>query len=122
MISESQRSPTILSRLKEAYNQPSSVKKIPSSAAQSVQSNDALAKLLNSPEANSLSAEQKQQLKVAFAEGYLAANHPEAQKGGKTMKYLKVSRVHSVYLLLSCDLLLRLRSVINKKFRVYCYF
>lgn len=90
MISESQRTPTILSRLKEAYNQPSTLKKSPIGSGQSVQSTDVLAKLLNSSETANMTSEQKQQLKVAFAEGYLAANHPEAQKGGKTMKYLKV--------------------------------
>lgn len=90
MISESQRTPTILSRLKEAYNQPSTLKKSPIGSGQSAQSTDVLAKLLNSSETANMTSEQKQQLKVAFAEGYLAANHPEAQKGGKTMKYLKV--------------------------------
>lgn len=37
--------------------------------------------------------EQKNILKVAFAEGYLAANNSDgSQKGGKTMKWLKVRR------------------------------
>lgn len=35
---------------------------------------------------------QKQQIKVAFAEGYLAGSNPEhgGQKGGRAMRYLKV--------------------------------
>lgn len=38
-----------------------------------------------------LNGEQKTRLKVAFAEGYLAANNADgSQKGGRTMKYLKV--------------------------------
>lgn len=90
IISENQRTPTILSRLKEAYNQPNSMKKLPTSTTQSGQASESLAKLLNSADINNLSDEQKQQLKVAFAEGYLAANNPDTQKGGKTMKYLKV--------------------------------
>lgn len=37
--------------------------------------------------------EQKNILKMAFAEGYLAANNSDgSQKGGKTMKWLKVRR------------------------------
>lgn len=35
--------------------------------------------------------DQKNRLKVAFAEGYLAGNNPEGgAKGSRTMKYLKV--------------------------------
>jgi hypothetical protein len=92
MISENQRNPTILSRLKEAYNQPSTLKDSPLRSGQSAQVNESLAKLLNNAEVNNLTADQKQQIKVAFAEGYLAANHPDnAQKGGRAMKYLKVN-------------------------------
>lgn len=95
MISDNNRQPTILSRLKEAYNQPGGGK-VPigglgsSQSTQNIQ-NESLSKLLSEAELSSLTPEQKQQLKVAFAEGYLAANHPEnAQKGGRAMKYLKV--------------------------------
>lgn len=98
MIAENQRNPTILSRLKEAYNQPSSsggVKRHDtlnqsSQTKQTIQ-HESLSKLLNQVDTN-LTTEQKHQLKLAFAEGYLAANHPEStEKGGKAMKYLKVS-------------------------------
>ncbi len=45
--------------------------------------------LQNNPE---LTDEQKDKLKVAFAEGYLAASHPDNvnKQGGRAMKYLKV--------------------------------
>jgi hypothetical protein len=104
VIAEHQRNPTLLSRLKEAYNQPagSTGKRLdslnPTAAAagggqatkQTIQ-HESLSKLLNQFDSN-LTPEQKQQLKVAFAEGYLAANHPEnAEKGGRAIKYLKVS-------------------------------
>lgn len=89
LIADSQRNPTILSRLKEAYNQPGG--KSPAVVAQTAQTlqNQSLTKLLNQNE--NLTTDQKQQMKVAFAEGYLAASHPDnAQKGGRAMKYLKV--------------------------------
>ncbi|CAG9804277.1 unnamed protein product [Chironomus riparius] len=96
LIAENHRNPTILSRLKEAYNQPASsgVKRHDtinqtSQTKQTIQ-HESLAKLLNQVETN-LTTEQKHQLKLAFAEGYLAANHPESsEKGGKAMKYLKI--------------------------------
>lgn len=92
LISDSQRNPTILSRLKEAYNQPGGKTNpiISAQAAQTLQ-NESLSKLLSQTDVNNLTPEQKQQLKVAFAEGYLAASHPEnAQKGGKAMRMLKM--------------------------------
>lgn len=92
LISDSQRNPTILSRLKEAYNQPGG-KMNPIVSAQVAQTlqNESLTKLLSQTDVNNLTPEQKQQLKIAFAEGYLAANHPDnAQKSGRAMKYLKV--------------------------------
>lgn len=92
LISDSQRNPTILSRLKEAYNQPGG-KNNPIVGAQSAQTlqNESLSKLLSQTDVNNLTPEQKQQLKIAFAEGYLAANHPDnAKKDGRAMKYLKV--------------------------------
>jgi ATP-dependent metalloprotease len=59
-------------------------------AAQTLQ-NESLTKLLNSTDASNLTPEQKQQMKVAFAEGYLAANHPEnVKKDGRAMRYLRV--------------------------------
>lgn len=48
-------------------------------------------KLLSEVNDPSISEEQKQRLKVAFAEGYLTASHPEhANRSGKAMRYLKV--------------------------------
>jgi hypothetical protein len=92
LISDSQRNPTILSRLKEAYNQPGSGKN-PGLSGQSAQSlqNESLTKLLHQADLSNLTPEQKQQLKVSFAEGYLAASHPDnAKKDGRALKYLKV--------------------------------
>ena len=79
--------------MKDAYNQPGGGGRNPvvaNQAAQTIQ-DESLTKLLNQADMNNLTTEQKQQLKVAFAEGYLAATHPSnAQKDGKFMKYLKV--------------------------------
>lgn len=95
LISDNQRNPTILSRLKDAYSQQPAVGKgeknsiVLGQTAQTTQ-NDSLNKLLNHPDLDNLSPEQKQQLKVAFAEGYLAANHPDnTKKDGRAIKYLK---------------------------------
>lgn len=96
LISDSQRNPTILSRLKEAYSQPGSGKSsvIGTQTAQTIQS-DSLTKLLSQTD-DSLTPEQKQQLKIAFAEGYLAANSPEnAKKDSRAMKILKVSGINA---------------------------
>lgn len=92
LISDNQRNPTILSRLKEAYNQPGG-KTNPLVVAQTAQTlqNESLTKLLNSTDIDNLTPEQKQQLKVAFAEGYLAGNNPDnTKKDGRAMKYLRV--------------------------------
>lgn len=51
--------------------------------------NEFLNKLLQST--SDLSDDQKKNVKIAFAEGYLAASHPEGgQKSGRAIKYLKV--------------------------------
>lgn len=52
------------------------------------------ARILTQADASKAPEEQKNILKLAFAEGYLAANSGEGagQKSGKTMKYLKVKR------------------------------
>lgn len=93
LISDNQRNPTILSRLKEAYNMPANgAKKLDSTAGmKSTIQQESLHKLVNQLGTN-LTEEQKKQLKVAFAEGYLAASHPEntAEKGGKAIKFLKI--------------------------------
>lgn len=95
LISDSQRNPTILSRLKEAYNQPG--EKGPMVIGQNAQTiqNESLSKLLSQTDVSNLTSEQKQQLKIAFAEGYLAANSPEnAKKNSRAMKFLKVNACH----------------------------
>lgn len=48
-------------------------------------------KLLNEVNDPTMPDEQKQRLKIAFAEGYLTATHPDhANRSGKAMRYLKV--------------------------------
>lgn len=53
---------------------------------------DSFARILTQVDASKAPEEQKNILKVAFAEGYLAANNSSegGQKSGKTMKYFKV--------------------------------
>ncbi|GBP81055.1 ATP-dependent zinc metalloprotease YME1 homolog [Eumeta japonica] len=41
-------------------------------------------------EESQLTNEQKEKLKIAFAEGYLAGSHPDNQRGTKASKYLKL--------------------------------
>ncbi|XP_028042980.1 ATP-dependent zinc metalloprotease YME1 homolog isoform X1 [Bombyx mandarina] len=48
-----------------------------------------LDKLLND-DANHLTHQQKDKIKIAFAEGYLAGSHPENVRGTKASKYLKL--------------------------------
>lgn len=51
----------------------------------------AFSKILTQVEQTDVPEEQKDRLKVAFAEGYLAANGSEGgHKDSRTMKYLKV--------------------------------
>lgn len=110
VIAENKRNPTMLSRWKDAFSQQSTNeldldgRKFEASSSSSTSSplggiqlhnaktmqHESLSKLLNQIE-NNLTPEQKQQLKVSFAEGYLAASHAEkAQKEGRTLKYLRV--------------------------------
>lgn len=109
VIAENQRNPSMLNRWRDAFNQQSNHemefdgKKFDSSHVSSSSSSsggglqnaksmqhESLSKLLNQIEHN-LTPEQKQQLKVSFAEGYLAASHAEkTQKEGRTLKYLRV--------------------------------
>lgn len=52
--------------------------------------NEYLNRILNSSESE-LSEEQKNKIKIAFAEGYLAASHPDsAHKSGRAFKYLRL--------------------------------
>jgi len=53
--------------------------------------NEAFNKLLLQADDKSLTSEHKQRLKIAFAEGYLAAANTDGQqKSSRAMKYLKV--------------------------------
>lgn len=55
------------------------------------QYSEPLNKLLNEVNDPTMGEEQKQRLKIAFAEGYLTATHPDHERrSGKAMRYLKV--------------------------------
>lgn len=52
---------------------------------------DSFSRILTQVDSVNVPDEQKNRLKLAFAEGYLAANSSDGgHRGGKTMKYLKV--------------------------------
>lgn len=54
--------------------------------------NESLTKLIQQADNSDLPIEQRQNIKIAFAEGYLAASNTDGgQKSGKAMKYLKAS-------------------------------
>lgn len=103
VIAENKRNPSMASRWKDAFNQQSSHNELDMDGRSKFESHtmstganaknvqhESLSKLLNQIETN-LTPEQKQQLKVSFAEGYLAASHAEkTQKEGRTLKYLRV--------------------------------
>lgn len=63
-----------------------------STSAQSGGANETFTKLLRETENDDhLPTDQTQKLKIAFAEGYLAAGNTDGnQKSGRAMKYLKV--------------------------------
>ncbi|XP_018783623.1 PREDICTED: ATP-dependent zinc metalloprotease YME1 homolog isoform X2 [Bactrocera latifrons] len=84
---EMKRNPTIFSRLKTAFG--GSSQKIDTEMSQ-VQA-ETLKKLLQKSSEQGPKKNEVDNIKIAFAEGYLAAtNSDESPKSGKTMKYLKV--------------------------------
>ncbi|XP_011202099.1 ATP-dependent zinc metalloprotease YME1L isoform X2 [Bactrocera dorsalis] len=84
---EMKRNPTIFSRLKTAFG--GSSQKIDAEMSQ-VQA-ETLKKLLQKSSEQGQKKNEVDNIKIAFAEGYLAAtNSDESPKSGKTMKYLKV--------------------------------
>lgn len=113
IVAELKRNPGMLSRIRGAFGEkqkslnktisttttldlegPSSrmdTAHVPVSAASG---SETLSKLLQKVDETGLNGEQKQRLKVAFAEGYLAANSADGAKGSRTMKYLKVRISH----------------------------
>lgn len=67
-----------------------SVRKETAATIKTIENNESLSKLLKKQPAN-FSPEQKKELKVSFAEGYMAASQTEkAQKDGRTLRYLRV--------------------------------
>lgn len=100
IVAENQRNPSLFNRWRDAFNQQTAShdgdiegrKLDAQNATQTTRTmqHESLSKLLNQFESN-LTPEQKQQMKVSFAEGYLAASHQEkAAKEGRTIKYLRV--------------------------------
>lgn len=84
---EMKRNPTIFSRLKTAFG--GNPQKIDAELSQ-VQA-ETLKKLLKKSSEQGQKKNEVDSIKIAFAEGYLAAaNSDESPKSGKTMKYLKV--------------------------------
>ncbi|XP_014100906.2 ATP-dependent zinc metalloprotease YME1L isoform X1 [Bactrocera oleae] len=84
---EMKRNPTIFSRLKTAFG--GNPQKIDAELSQ-VQA-ETLKKLLQKSSEQGQKKNEVDNIKIAFAEGYLAAtNSDESPKSGKTMKYLKV--------------------------------
>ncbi|XP_011192982.2 ATP-dependent zinc metalloprotease YME1L isoform X1 [Zeugodacus cucurbitae] len=84
---EMKRNPTIFSRLKTAFG--GNPQKIDAEMSQ-VQA-ETLKKLLQKSSEQGPKKNEVDNIKIAFAEGYLAAtNSEESPKSGKTMKYLKV--------------------------------
>uniref|UniRef100_A0A1L8D8T9 Putative atp-dependent zinc metalloprotease yme1 protein isoform x2 n=1 Tax=Nyssomyia neivai TaxID=330878 RepID=A0A1L8D8T9_9DIPT len=88
VVAEMKRNPGMMSRVRDAFGpNRTATAHVPSSATTS---SETLTKLLQQVDDAGLNGEQKQRLKVAFAEGYLAANNADGSKGSRTMKYLKV--------------------------------
>ncbi|XP_055919041.1 ATP-dependent zinc metalloprotease YME1L [Eupeodes corollae] len=83
---EAKRSPSLIARIRNSLGG-SSNKYEPSIAVHT----ETLTKLLKNSTEGGLQKDGEKNIKVAFAEGYLAAlNSDETTKSGKTMKYLKV--------------------------------
>lgn len=83
---ESKRNPSMLSRIRSSFGG-SQNKFEPPIAVHT----ETLTKLLKNANEHGLQKDGDKNIKVAFAEGYLAAlNSDETNKSGKTMKYLKV--------------------------------
>lgn len=81
---EQERNPTITSKLKKVFG--GSVHR---NELRARVQNETLAKLLQRSGGKG-STKDAEAIKIAFAEGYLAANSEEHPKSGKTVKYLKV--------------------------------
>ncbi|XP_055689264.1 ATP-dependent zinc metalloprotease YME1L isoform X2 [Lutzomyia longipalpis] len=88
VVAEMKRNPGIMSRVRDAFGPNRSTTTLDSPSPTS--SSETLTKLLQQVDDAGVNGEQKQRLKVAFAEGYLAANNTDGSKGSRTMKYLKI--------------------------------
>ncbi|XP_053962107.1 ATP-dependent zinc metalloprotease YME1L isoform X1 [Anastrepha ludens] len=87
IAAEMKRNPTIFSRLKTAFGGHPQKLETDISHAQA----DTIKKLLQKSGEQGQKKNEVDNIKIAFAEGYLAAaNSDESPKSGKTMKYLKV--------------------------------
>ncbi|XP_055382941.1 ATP-dependent zinc metalloprotease YME1L [Condylostylus longicornis] len=89
---ERKRNPSILVRIRKMFSGGSEPMKGANPASQVLLANTEMNKFLKDVNA-STNLDENQKLKVAFAEGYIAANNTEGggpQKSGRAMKYLKV--------------------------------
>lgn len=95
---ELKRNPGLLTRVKDSLAAPApkishKYEPVPFNA-QTIspqQYSEPLNKLLSEVNDPTMGEEQKQRLKIAFAEGYLTATHPDHERrSGKAMRYLKV--------------------------------
>ncbi|XP_019554582.3 ATP-dependent zinc metalloprotease YME1L isoform X2 [Aedes albopictus] len=102
---EQKRNPGLFTRVKDTLDSDSSIPAAPAPQishkyepvpfnAQTInpqQYSEPFNKLLSEVNDPTIPDEQKQRLKIAFAEGYLTATHPDhANRSGKAMRYLKV--------------------------------
>lgn len=88
---EIKRNPSMAARIKDMFVGGRDSKLDSQLHATNSLQNESLNRILQQMDDNSLNQENKQRIKIAFAEGYLAASNPEnSQKSGKAMKYLKL--------------------------------
>ncbi|KAL1402325.1 hypothetical protein pipiens_006150 [Culex pipiens pipiens] len=95
---EMKRNPGLFTRVKDSLAAPApkishKYEPVPFNAQtiRPQQYNEPLNKLLSEVNDPTMADEQKQRLKIAFAEGYLTATHPDHERrSGKAMRYLKV--------------------------------
>ncbi|XP_047038183.1 ATP-dependent zinc metalloprotease YME1L [Helicoverpa zea] len=76
------RNPNLINRLRLSAQEPDKQQQCPEVAPR-------LDKLLNE-DSSHLTHQQKDKIKIAFAEGYLAGSHPDNVRGTKASKYLKL--------------------------------
>lgn len=92
IAAELKRNPTVASRLRTAFS--GNPQKLENELSNS---SETLKKLIQKSSEGGTEKSQESNIKIAFAEGYLAAvNSEDHPKSGKTMKYLKVSIISPI--------------------------